>query len=356
MRAGDGAPALQAVLVAVDAADEQALAVEQDHAVADLHGLKADGAGLHVHGAAALARQLHDGAVEHGLLRAPELHMGQVHADAAGVHGGRAVLAVLGAGLDLAAALAHALAVAVVEGQPHAAVRKAVGTGDGHVADDLARPVVEVRDGGDLVVLNGDARLGEEHDRAGDAAQVPIVLVLQVAGVRKVHHLHGQQVLPRAAEVRDVELAGELAVLGKAGALAVDEDVVGGLRALKAQDQAAALKAHGQAEGAAVAAGGVLPRDVGRVGLELPAGLGPDVGILLPILPGVDGVRVDGQAVALRLPAAGHGDAAPGAVVKVLLPEGLHRLRPVVELEPPSSQRMLEDSRMSPRSASRTLA
>lgn len=58
VRAGDGAPALEAVLVAVDAAHDQALAVEQDHAVADLHGLKADGAGLHVHGVAALSGQL----------------------------------------------------------------------------------------------------------------------------------------------------------------------------------------------------------------------------------------------------------------------------------------------------------
>ena len=110
MCAGDGAPALEAVLVAVDAAHDQALAVEQDHAVADLHGLKADGAGLHVHGVAALSGQLNHRAVEHGRFRAPELHAGQVHADAAGVHGGHAVLAVLGAGLDLAAALADALA------------------------------------------------------------------------------------------------------------------------------------------------------------------------------------------------------------------------------------------------------
>ena len=118
--------------------------------------------------------------------------------------------------------------------------------------------------------------LGGEEDPPVNAGQVPIVLVLQIAGVRKAQHHQGQQVFARMQLLRHPKLRRELAILGKAGGLAVDPAVEGGFHPVEAQVKLLAFKALRQMEADAVAARRVVLRGKGRVRLVLSVGQGAD--------------------------------------------------------------------------------
>ena len=149
--------------------------------------------------------------------------------------------------------------------------------------------------------------LAQQCHAAGDAVEVPIVLVLQVAAGAKAVDFHRQQVLPRRHVGGDVKLGVQLAVLGEAHLLAVDAQSKGCLHAAKAQKHSLALPPGGQPEPLVVADGEVFLGH-GRGGKVKAAGGHFHLKALVWALPveGVLHVGVHGLAHAVHLPAGGH--------------------------------------------------
>ena len=194
-----------------------------------------------------------------------------------------------------------------VGGEQLEAERRAV-AGDLGVDD---QPAVHV--GGDLRVDQAGGGLRDERDAAEDAAEPPHVLVFEVAAVAPLVDAHGEDVLAGLGEGRHVELGRHAAALAVADFLSVHPDVEGGIDALEAERERAAVEVGRQVERAAVAAGGVLARHAR----------------------GVDGERVDDvrvvrpavAAVAVELPHRRDGQAVPAGVVVVGVPEAVGRVR-----------------------------
>ena len=217
-------------------------------------------------------------------------------------------------------------ALGAVQGEPDLGIPESIHPAQLHPG--LKAPV---RPGGDLEVPDVPLRLGEQGDRPEDARQMPIVLIFQPGGVGEAHDLKGDAVFPRTHEGGDVKVAHQLAVLGIAHRPAVDPKVIARLHPAQHQVQLHALKAFRQDKIPRVQPGGVVLGHKGRVVAAGIAGgfpgLGGDVvGALAVALKGIDHVGVDGPAIALGLPVAGHLDIAPAGQVKLIFVKGLHRL------------------------------
>ena len=131
---------------------------------------------------------------------------------------------------------------------------------------------------------------GKEVHVSVDAAHAQLVLVLQIAAVAPLEHQHGQGVVAGGEVAGDVELAGGVGHLAVAHKLAVYPQVEAGVHALKVQEPAVG-GGVGHIDVAHVQAAGVLLGDIGRVAGE-----------------GVAHVGVHVAAIAVVLPAGGHGD------------------------------------------------
>jgi hypothetical protein len=132
-----------------------------------------------------------------------------------------------------------------------------------------------------------------------DAAEAPEVLVLQIAPVAPPVHLHRQEIVPGTHVLGDVELGGQPAVLAVADLAAVHPDVHRRLHRAEVQIDSASLPVVWHREVRAVRADRiVLVADEGRVRFER-------VGL----------VEIDRDAEAVHLPAPGHRNLGPAAIV-----------------------------------------
>ena len=168
-----------------------------------------------------------------------------------------------------------------------------------------AQAAVAVGDG--LHVQQRAPRLHPQRHIAVDAGQVPHILVLEVDGVRKRPHLHGQRVLPRVQQAGHIELHRQHRPLAKAHIRPVEPAAEGRLDPAEAQHGPTARRDFWRGEGPPV-----LPHiDLSFV----------DVGDA-PFL-GADKRReaagkIVRPAEALRFPAARHpnsGPVVPGSAV-----------------------------------------
>ena len=179
---------------------------------------------------------------------------------------------------------------------------------EAHVEAPVAVLGVEVGRGAQV----GDVLLaaGIEIAVTAYAAEAEKVLVLEVGAVRPAEHLEGDDVCLAGLKVgREVELGLELAVLAVAHVAAVDPQVHVRRDGAEVGDDLAPLPRGGHGDGAAVRADVIFRHGhVGRVVAEL-------------LAPGIAHVDVDGVAVAVELPHAGHGDGVPAPVVEVRAPE-----------------------------------
>ena len=334
MLLGHGAALLQAVLVPVHAKEREPPAVHVQHAALYLYGLEAYAAAFKVAFAAVGIDERRRERIERGRFGRPQPDPPGLQHDSRRGGGGTAVGAVSGAGLNGADSLGDARALSVIEPHAHPGVGIASRAAHAHVALHAAGLHARVRAHLRLDIEYVPFRLGYEPHVAVYARQIPVVLVLQVGGIRKAHHLQRHEVAAGPYKVGYVKLGGQLAVLRIAHGPAVDPQVVGRLHALKAQIGAPSLKALGQVELAPVAAGGVLRRYMGRIGHERRARAGlHERRARVVRLERIGHVGIYRLAVALDLPVGGHGYIAKAGVVVIHAEEVVHLLRRVIEPE-----------------------
>ena len=295
---------LLAEVVAVHAMDHEATAVDEQGAVApDADRAEAYLAGSHVD-ELAVGREQPDGqVVELGMFSAPTFDAGE----------GDGLRDACRRGERLGVLFDGVGAVADCHLQLHAPQRTAA-------ERDLQASLSRRAGGGErrgVVEEVGDVLLGgrPQIDVAGDTRQAPVVLALEEGAAREAKDLHGDVVLALADEVRHVEVAGQVGVLGIACELAVHPDVIAVARTVETQEGAASQPAFGQGERAAVAAHGVLHLLV--VGIVV--GASGHHGVVAGVGEGVAGVDVEGfvprLAVpdAIHLPGRGDCDVVPGS-------------------------------------------
>ena len=254
-------------VMAVYALDFHGLPVHQEHALPDLHPLKAQQLALALTGN--FAQQL----VQAGRFRAPGMHLLYFSGN-----GGHAVLHRLLAGENLPAVFQQRKAHAI----------HALGLGGEGI---FAVPQVFGKAGADGDVVNALFTEGKQHRVPKNAAEPPHILVLQVGAVRPLQHDDAQTVFPRRYDGRNIKFRGQMGTLGKADKLPVHIGVIAGAYALQTQHRAAARKGGGQGKGPVVYADGGIIGHKGRI-----------------IGNGESHVRILRSAVALQLPNAGHVD------------------------------------------------
>ncbi len=265
-------------LVAVHAAEDQPVAVHQEAVAHDAHVTEPQPQAHRLPGRA------HGGRVEAGRLGGPRLDP----ADVEGAELGRAR-----------------------EGALHAELGHADGDRVGVLAGDQARvqraaPRRPARGGvrgvqPDLVQRTPGT--GEQGDRAEDAGQPPLVLVLDVARGRPLVDADGQHVRARPQRVGDVELLHQAAALADADLHAVQPDAVERLDAVEADQRPGpptVVDPAGRLERAPVVAGRVVVGHVRRVEREGVLHVGVRRGAVAALARGVavqDPVRRDRQGV-----------------------------------------------------------
>ncbi|GJC98785.1 hypothetical protein ColKHC_07611 [Colletotrichum higginsianum] len=276
---GHGAARVRVMLVAVDAAELDWVTIDAEDALDELGATEADALDQ-----AAVFEVEHEG-VQVGSLGSPLVRV--LDADV------EAVVAVK----DLHV-LSDKLAVGVEE--LHVDVGAALQL---DVDPEGGVLVVVIKESVDVVVDRMELGKGVQVDVPEDAAEPPLVLVLEVGAVAPLVDLDGEHVvLADFDEVRDVELAGVAGALGVADLLAVDPDGEGGINTLEAEPQLVVGKVVPNLERRHVSAALVIiVGDVGSVD-------GPgevEIGVLRAL------------AVSLALPHAGDDDVVPFRRVKV---------------------------------------
>ena len=140
----------------------------------------------------------------------------------------------------------------------------------------------------------------EQVHLAEDSGQPPHVLVLEVAAGRPLVHPHGDpDLMARGNKVGQVELGRQPAARRPADQLSVDPDREPRVHPLEPQHDPRAVPVGGDRHGPDVVAGRVRRRHVRRLQRER-----------------VDHVRVRRPAVALELPMPGHRDGVPAGGVR----------------------------------------
>ena len=313
-------------VVAVGALEEDALAVDIDQGVANLHRAEAHLVGEGHFLVAHLVLLHHVNGVEVRRFGAPQFRLLQVKFHAALC---RAVTIEYG----FYGGLVHQRAVGMVERNLHyllAFLRFAFAAkGQGNVECGFLIVVAEF--GGEIVVA--DAQLGHvvEIHIAEDTAHAEHILTLQIRTIAPAEHLHGQGVLALVQEVRQVKLGHVVGALRVAHVLSVEPNEGRAVDAAEMDERAAAVPVVGNLEGAHVGAHGV-DAVVGSTVIETRAGL--DVGRRVGV--GVLHIGIDGAVVALHLPVGGNGDGVPGTHVVAFLPEVHRSLRGLAdEVEAP---------------------
>ena len=279
-----------------------------------------------------------NGLAVHQELRIPDFHRTETHLErgafhhgSAGVTGGH-VQTVQGG--DFSTPGLHALHMGLKGGLPpghgcggkgsHGAalgIQKSGRYGfdaGGNIGPDL-KGAVGLGDDVDILQALLLARI--DIDAAGNAAQPPEILVLQVGAVAPAENLQGNHILPRTNVFGKVEAGFQLAVFAIAHHLSVHPYAHVGSSAADAQIHRFLLPFRRDVEHAAVLPH-VVPflRDDGRI-------------VLVQTFPCIADIHVNGVSVAVELPEAGDGHFVPAGVVVVngfkAFQAGLHRLAPM---------------------------
>ena len=161
---------------------------------------------------------------------------------------------------------------------------------------------------------------------------MPVILIFQPALGAVAHDDDAKRVLAGHKVRRQIEARGQLAVLRETDKPAVEPHRAGRFGAHEFQRNLPLPPIPGQLEGAPIAAGRVLRRQMGRAVQGFAPLMGSHRG--LPFLcKGVGHIGVDGFSVALQLPVAGHNNTTPpGGFVQ---PSFGHCFGARIELEPP---------------------
>ena len=169
-------------------------------------------------------------------------------------------------------------------------------------------------------------RSAPEVHVARDTRQSPVVLALEEGTGGEAIDAHTDIVHARANLISNIELAGEVAVLGVAHELSVDPDVISVAGTVEAEEHLAPVPSGRQRELAAIAAHGVL---LGAGVGEPSRALGHDAPGRLVVAEGVAGVHVQGfvprlsVTYSIDLPGGRHLDVVPGTGVEAVLEEGV---------------------------------
>ena len=319
----DTAAAERVGVLRVHALEEDALAVDEYHAVGDADIAEAvagrEGHFLRV----ALVHLANGHGVEHRRLGRPkaevahgnlnrevffEVGCGVIHGGRLGCHG-----FALGRNQRHFHLLGAGAALAVVERHGHGERAGGVG-GRG-------------KGGGDIVVAHGNGRRGIEINIAVETRHVEHVLAFEIGAVAPAEHLHANIILARAEIGCEVELGIVVAALSIAHVLPVKPHEGCAVQAVEVEvDALTRFPALGQGKRAAVRADGVVAHALNLIG---------DVGRI--VHESIFYIHVQRQVVAFHLPAGGHFDFVPtisiGIVgIKIFLAGALRRLGHELEL------------------------
>ena len=287
-RIGAGAAGDSAELVAVDPLEHHPFAVDQHPVVLHLKFAEAHLLGPVFHRLACGIVENDLQVIEHRLLGAPQLWL--LHP---------AVQA--GAFFQLHRFGEHCLRP-VLQGQDGGAC---AGSSELDIQVCMGE-VVPLKQGADRQVFQMNLRDGVEPDAAEDAREPVKVLVLAPAGSGPLEHL-GCQLVDAGLDIGgQVKGVGREAVLGVAHIAAVEPEGHAALHALKLHPQGLVLHGLGQFKVLDVACHRIEPLG------DLPRA---DV---LPAIPGILGVGILRQVIALHLDVGRHADFIPQRAVVVL--------------------------------------
>ena len=144
---------------------------------------------------------------------------------------------------------------------------------------------------------------GDQGNVPENAAHSQLILVLQVSAVTPLEYQHGQSVIALPQQLGDLKFRGAVGNLAVPGKFPVDPEIQTGIHPFKVQKPSAAFSigkaALLQVKMTDIEAAGIFLRHIGRV-----AGNGVIyIGVLVP-------------AIAVVLPAGGHGDRIHFLLVK----------------------------------------
>ena len=276
---GDGTAQTRVELVAVGAAEDDALAVESHNAVNDFEMAEAETLRHHFDDAVVCCAHGESQRVQVGLFGAPWTNVGQIRAE---LHGGAVDRGVCGAAAGYAGGVDD-----VGHGIGILPDRRAVGIhecgaellGVGDVADhgmgvDGAGMGGRLEIGGDVQVFDVHSGLRGEFNGAEQTVHAPKVLIFQPTCGGVFIAGHGQCIGSGNQCLGDVEFAGCVGVLGVADEGTVEPDVDGGGGAVEGQRDAALVFDGGGDGGACLESAAVngyvtISGDVGSLGVAV---------------------------------------------------------------------------------------
>ena len=179
----------------------------------------------------------------------------------------------------------------------------------------LVLPVEHRRD---REIADAALRTRPERHVTEDAREAEHVLVLEIAAVAPAEDLDREEVVALLEVRRDVELRRKLGVFGIADLLSVRPHVVGGIDAVEAQDDLAALPGLGHGEGRTVGGDGIVVR-TSRITVDDRR----ETAVLRirEVLMRIPDIGVARNAVAAHLDTARHVDRVPVGIVEIGLEE-----------------------------------
>ena len=241
---GHDAEGVRIMLVAIDAADHDPLAVHAHLAARDLDGAETDAAAGRLDQLALRIKQLDQQRVEVGVFRAPRLHARNLGGDRRG-----------GAGRRRGASQDRALAVE----QCRAHGRRLGRARQVDCRRQRAVTIVMGQPGIDAQIADMGLRRGIECDRPLDPVDAPEVLILQIAAVRMAIEFDCDDVLAGLGCAADVEFGRELGVFRIADLLAVHPQIISRPRRPDVQQQPAPSEMRGDGDVAAIGGDLVQP-------------------------------------------------------------------------------------------------
>ncbi|CCK05697.1 hypothetical protein BN128_3975 [Cronobacter sakazakii 696] len=260
------------MLVTVNAADQQRLAVERQQAVVDFHATKADVVRLRDQRHAVGIQQRHHRAIQMRRFGAPQQRVVNVKRE-------RDALRVVAALINRGGAERQRLARHFVFTAPQRESDAKPTRGGRHFHLAEQRGVTQRRRKLSMHAHIGQRLLREmqQADRAENAAHAPHILIFQISAVRPAQHQHAKAVAARVQHAGEIELRRQAAVLRIAHPLTVTPEIKRRIHAAKDNARAARLQPRlRHLDIARIAAGRVVVRHKRRIYRDRVAHIGVD--------------------------------------------------------------------------------